>query len=220
MKTGEQLCLACGLCCDGTLFGHVRIGPGDQPEKLRALGLPVAASRAKTPLVRSLQPCAALCADRTCRLYADRPQQCRNFECGVFKALRAGRIEFAAALRLVRRARRQADQVRRLLRALGDTAEHRALISRFERMQRHMESGGADEAAGTVFAELSLAMHRLNLLTHEKFYTKADAGGGCGQEPGGGANPGPLPLRRCGRKGETLTVASGRGRAGNRGAGC
>lgn len=174
MKLEEKLCLACGLCCDGTLFGHVRIGPGDLPEKLKALGLPVAASRTKVPFVRSLQPCAALCADRTCRLYGDRPHQCRAFECGVFKAFRAGQIEFAAALRLVRRARRQADEVRRLLRELGDTAEHRALLGRFERMQQRMESGGADAAAAALFADLSLAMHTLDLLTHEKFYTKAN----------------------------------------------
>ena len=50
------------------------------------LGLPVTVSRAAPSVVRFRQPCMALCADRTCRVYADRPLQCRTFECGVFKA--------------------------------------------------------------------------------------------------------------------------------------
>ena len=93
----------------------------------------------------------------------------------MFKDAQAGRITFAVALRLVKRARRRADNVRRLLRKLGDTEEHHSLGDRFRRTQRRLESGIADEAAGDTFAELGLAVHRLNLLAHEKFYTKADA---------------------------------------------
>ena len=175
MKSVEQLCLACGLCCDGTLFDNVRLGPGDDAKQLKSLGLPVSVSRSRTPLTFFRQPCAALCADRTCRLYADRPGQCRTFECGVFKDAHAGRINFAAALRLVKQARRRADHVRQLLRQLGDTEEHRSLNERFRRTQRRLESGSVDAADADTFAELSVAVHTLKLLAHEKFYTKADA---------------------------------------------
>lgn len=175
MKAGEQLCLACGLCCDGTLFNYVRLGPDDDAKKLKVLGLPVAVSRSKTPVTHFLQPCAALCADRTCRVYADRPLQCRTFECGVFKDADAGRIKFSTALRLVQQARRKAENVRLLLRELGDTDERRSLIERFRRTQRRMENGTADEAARNTFAALSVAVHDFHLLTHEKFYTKPDA---------------------------------------------
>ncbi|MFM9079175.1 MAG: YkgJ family cysteine cluster protein, partial [Opitutaceae bacterium] len=113
MNPGEQLCRACGLCCDGTLFHHVKLGAADDPRALRAQGLPVLTSRATPPVVRSPQPCAALCADRSCRIYAQRPSQCRAFECRVFQDLTAGRMTAAAALLLVRRARRWADRARR-----------------------------------------------------------------------------------------------------------
>ena len=175
MNSGEQLCLACGLCCDGTLFDNVRLGPGDDANKMKALGLPVAVSRARIPVTFFRQPCTALCADRTCRLYADRPVQCRTFECGVFTDVQAGRITFAAALRRVKQARRKADHIRQLLRQLGDTEEHRPLGDRFRRTQRRLESGSADAVAGETFAALGLAVHQFNLLAHEKFYTKAEA---------------------------------------------
>src|SRR5258706_192610 len=114
----EQLCLACGLCCDGTLFHNVQLHASDDAAKLKALGLPIRTPNAELATSRFPQPCAALCADRRCRVYADRPLQCHVFECGVYKELAAGRIEFPAALRLVTQARQRAEKIRELLREL------------------------------------------------------------------------------------------------------
>jgi uncharacterized protein len=177
VKPGEQLCLACGLCCDGTLFDLVKLEASDDARKLKTLGLPVRVSRGKVPVARFPQPCPALCEDRTCRLYADRPWQCRVFECGVFKDAKAGRITFAVALRLVKQARRRADTVRRLLRELGDTDEHRALGERFHRTSERLETGNADAAAKAKFADLSLEVHRLKLQAFNKFYSQTEAHG-------------------------------------------
>ena len=175
VNPGEQLCLACGLCCDGTLFDLVKLEQGDDAQKLRALGLPVSLSRGKTPVARFPQPCSALCEDRTCQVYTERPWQCRTFECQLLKDAKADRVTFAASLTLVKHARRRADNVRRLLRELGDTDEHRALGERFHRTSERMESGNADEAAKAKFADLSLAVHRLKLLLHNRFYTQNEA---------------------------------------------
>ena len=178
LESTQQLCRACGLCCDGTLFDLVKLEPGDDAGKLKALGLPIAAGRGKTPVARFPQPCSALCQDRSCRLYADRPWQCRTFECQVLKDAKAGRITFAAGLRLVKLTRRRADHVRRLLRELGDTDERRALGERFHRTSERMESSHADEAAKAKYADLSLAVHRLKLLSHDRFYTQNKAAPG------------------------------------------
>jgi Fe-S-cluster containining protein len=171
VNSAEQLCRACGLCCDGTLFDLVKLERGDDAGKLQALGLPVSLSRGKSPVARFPQPCSALCEDRTCRLYAARPWQCRTFECRLLKEAKAGEVTFAAARTLVQQARRRADGIRRLLRALGDTDEHRALGERFHRTSERLESGSADEASQARFADLSLAVHRLRLLLQGRFYS-------------------------------------------------
>jgi len=175
MTLGEQLCRACGLCCDGTLFDLVKLERGDDAGRLKALGLPVSISRGKLPVARFPQPCSALCEDRSCRLYSDRPWQCRTFECQLFKDAKAGRTTFAAALPVVKQARRRAAHVRRLLRELGDTEEHRAVGERIHRTSERIESGHVDEAAKAKFADLSLAVHGLKLLTQMRFYTQNDA---------------------------------------------
>lgn len=161
------------MCCDGALFDNVRLGPNEDAQKVKMLGLPVKLSRAKVPVAFFRQPCTALGADCSCRVYADRPAQCRTFECGVFKDAQSGKIASAAALRLVKQARRRAGKVRRLLRKLGNADERLSLGARFRRVKRHMESGVVDSAAGEVFADLCLAVHQLDQLAHKNFYTKA-----------------------------------------------
>lgn len=173
LNSGEQLCLACGLCCDGTLFEHVRLCPDDDANALEAGGLPVRVARTKPHIVHSLQPCAALCADGSCRVYALRPAQCRAFECGVYADFVAGRISAVAARRLIKNARQLANRVLRLLRQLGDREEALPLAQRFRRTAERMECSVADPDAHATFAELGQAFHRLNLLAHDKFYTRA-----------------------------------------------
>ncbi len=168
---GEQLCLACGLCCDGTLFGHVRLGGSDDAKRLKALDLPLLVSRTRPPVIRFRQPCAALCSDLRCRVYADRPAQCRAFECRVYQAVRDGQLDVTAARARVKRARRRADKVRLLLRALGDTNEHCSLDERFRNAQQRLESGQFDASDGEHFAELTQAMHAWHLLAHDVFHT-------------------------------------------------
>lgn len=170
MESVEHLCVACGLCCDGTLFDLVKLERGDDAAKLKALGLPVTLSRARSPVARFPQPCSALCADRTCRVYADRPTQCRAFECHLFKDAKHGRVTFAAALRLVKLARSRADRVRRQLRELGDADEFRALGERVHRTSERMESSTVDEAAKAKFADMSQSVHRLKLLLQDRFF--------------------------------------------------
>jgi hypothetical protein len=72
---------------------------------------------------------------------------------------------------------------------LGDTDEHRALGERFHRTSERLESGGADDAAKAKFADLSLAVHRLKLLSHRRFYTQNET-------PSEGKSPAPNPAGR------------------------
>ena len=115
------------------------------------------------------QPCAALENGR-CRIYTERPQYCREFECSLLNKLQSGRIDRAAALRVIRDAHHRADKVRRLLAALGDTDSATALATRFRRTRRRMERADLDEATAEMYAQLTLAVHALNLLLSSSFY--------------------------------------------------
>ncbi|MBI5385867.1 MAG: YkgJ family cysteine cluster protein [Verrucomicrobia bacterium] len=159
----DQLCLACGICCNGVLFADVELQPGDDADKLHGLGLSVRA--AKFP-----QPCAALGAGCRCRFYADRPARCRQFECALFKKAAAGEVTVPAALRTIRQTLQLAAQVEDLLRRLGDSEEQRALSLRFQRMRKRIHAMELDEETAAFFGELTLAVHELNLALRREFY--------------------------------------------------
>jgi len=83
--TGQptDICLDCGLCCDGSLFWAVPLAPTDTAEVPRdAEG-------------RLRQPCA--CFNGACTIYAERPSACRAFDCRVLLAFRNGHLDEAAA---------------------------------------------------------------------------------------------------------------------------
>jgi len=168
-STAESICLKCGLCCNGVIFADVKLQPGEDSTRLRSLGLAVSAPRAANRAPRLKQPCSAFDGCR-CRIYAERPSHCSSFECLLLRNLKAGRLERAAALRIIGTARDRAEKVRQDLRALGDVDESTALGARFRRTTQRMETLALDEEKSEIYARLTLAVHVLNLLTRSAFY--------------------------------------------------
>lgn len=166
----NSLCLECGLCCNGVIFADVQLQAEDDADELRALGLAFLPNqKSKIGIQKFRQPCNAFEGCR-CRIYAQRPRYCREFECLLLRSVKAGDTDFAKAQRVIRSALQRVKKVKRLLRELGDTDETVALAKRFRRVKRQLESGSLDNAAAEIFGELTLAFHDLNVLLSEAFY--------------------------------------------------
>ncbi|MFN0068929.1 MAG: YkgJ family cysteine cluster protein [Limisphaerales bacterium] len=163
------LCLACGLCCDGTLFRDVELADAAEAALLERAGVPV---RRTTTKLRVVQPCPALGADCRCGVYAGRPARCRQFDCALLLAVRDGGTAPHTALRIIGDTRRLAERVRRLLVVLGGRDECLPLSRRFAAVRRAFDTGRApdEEEALETYAELTLAVQRLQLRLREKFY--------------------------------------------------
>ena len=175
----DQLCLQCGICCNGILFSNVELQPAENPDTLAALRLqaiPVVrapgrkSAAAAAGSLRIPQPCAALCPDNKCRIYDQRPRRCRDFECALFQGVAAGRLSVETALRKISQTLTQAQRVRRLLRQLGDADEHRPLAKRFQRLRLRLERASLAGETGDLFGKLSIAVHELNVILSQDFY--------------------------------------------------
>ena len=94
----SSLCLACGICCDGTLFSNVKLKPHDEIAPLQAAGI-VLDSDAKN----FQQPCAAHknCA---CTVYSNRPQTCQSYQCELLKRFGSGDTLHETALAIIKKA--------------------------------------------------------------------------------------------------------------------
>jgi Fe-S-cluster containining protein len=154
------------MCCNGVIFADVKLQRDDDRASLEKLGLPIEV-RLRAPRFR--QPCVAL-DGCVCKIYADRPKYCREFECYLLKNLQADRVDLASAKRVVRTARGRVRKVQKLLESLGDTDTTMTLSQRFQRTARRLEQVGLDTRAGDLYGQLTLAMHGLNLLLAESFY--------------------------------------------------
>jgi Fe-S-cluster containining protein len=165
-----SLCLECGLCCNGVIFADVELQP-IEVHNLKSK-VQISATRAKNgqPDVAKLpQPCAAFDGCR-CRIYAERPIYCRQFECLLLKNAQGGRIGRGEALRIIGTAKERAEKVRALLRELGDTDEQKALSLRFQRAAKRYEKAPLAHGKAETYADLTLAVHELNLLIRDAFY--------------------------------------------------
>jgi Fe-S-cluster containining protein len=171
VNDSNSLCLECGLCCNGVIFADVQLRRGDDAQRLRALGLTLA-QKSKAGAEKFKQPCVAF-GECKCLIYSERPTYCREFECLLLKSVKTAETKIGEARRLIRSALQQAENVKTLLRRLGDADETLALSKRFQRVRRKVERGPYQKEAAHVFGDLTLAVHELNMLLSEKFYPAA-----------------------------------------------
>jgi Fe-S-cluster containining protein len=85
IRDEDALCMRCGLCCDGTLYGSVSVQESERA-RLERVGLHVVQRGEVTALP---QPCRAL-RGCLCSVYPDRPSTCASYECALRKEVRAG----------------------------------------------------------------------------------------------------------------------------------
>jgi len=155
----DTLCLQCGLCCNGVLFGDVRPETGDHSPLF-------AGGRSRVN-----QPCPALnTATCACAIYTERPARCRKFECRQLLGVRAGEISADVALKKIRATRQLAAKVELLLGELGHNHARISLSRRFKRCQRGAEQGALAPEKFETLADLQLAVHELTLLLAKDFY--------------------------------------------------
>jgi Fe-S-cluster containining protein len=122
----DELCTSCALCCDGTLFGSVKIEPEERPH----VRLPILDADREARRVM-LQPCVAL-EGRRCSVYEERPQSCARYECELRKGLAAGAVSIEEARAKVDRMHARLDVARAAF-AAGSQASIWQIIDALDR---------------------------------------------------------------------------------------
>src|SRR5215471_15482426 len=85
---GSELCLQCGLCCDGTIFTHARLYESER-EFTESLGMKVG-ERPDGGGLGAVLPCPNF-VDGCCSLYSvRRPAICGDYQCALLTGYVAG----------------------------------------------------------------------------------------------------------------------------------
>jgi Fe-S-cluster containining protein len=104
--SGSVLCRACGLCCNGMLFGGIQLTE-DEARRAARLRLPIFQEEDGPTL---LFPCPAHVG--ACTIYEERPSVCRSYNCQLVNQLDQGDIDLESALLRVERLRALAEAIR------------------------------------------------------------------------------------------------------------
>ena len=94
-NTGTNICLDCGLCCDGTYLDFAPVTQ-EEADVLESKGLPISVIDQR---LRIQLPCRKY--DSCCTIYHDRPAVCRSFRCKLLKSIDKGRVETDHALQQI-----------------------------------------------------------------------------------------------------------------------
>ncbi len=99
--SSQTLCLSCGFCCDGTLFGSVPLAEADARAPLRANGIEIHTDADETFF---MQPCDVH-RGGCCQVYENRPANCRKYRCELLKKYERGDLSWAEAQQRIERVR-------------------------------------------------------------------------------------------------------------------
>jgi len=82
--TPSDLCVACGMCCDGTMFGNV-VCSKEEADYVASLGLETKKKDEQTNHL-FIQPCP-LHVSGQCSIYSDpkKPKTCSGYKCALLK---------------------------------------------------------------------------------------------------------------------------------------
>ena len=129
----ERLCLACGLCCDGTLFTRVRLRSEDSVDALRSAELHVMQDDAGHWIMQ--QPCSGYRQD-ACQTYHCRPVRCGLFRCTLLRYVAAGEASEAEALNVIRDTKQTRDQLADELERIFPGSHTKAMAEKLRRLRK------------------------------------------------------------------------------------
>jgi uncharacterized protein len=155
-KAAQDICLTCGLCCDGTIFRHVGFENGEavQSSVFAGCGIEILKDAASGERYFE-QPCSAH-DGRYCTIYADRPLVCRNFECKLLKACAEGKIEVAAALDVIKTAKERKARLVEHVAQLGFPFKPRDIVYDLFRQVLDLAKKSGDDGLKKQCADIAL----------------------------------------------------------------
>jgi hypothetical protein len=100
MSEEQQICISCGFCCDGTVFLHAHLDPGEKGHLPDRIELNIFTEKGRDYF---RLPC--LYFSEKCTIYdSTRPKICSTYRCQLLKDFASGKITAEEAISIVNNA--------------------------------------------------------------------------------------------------------------------
>ena len=128
LRDGSELCLSCGMCCDGSLFSDGRL-LDDEVDRARSLGMAIVEPSVADGLSRFRQPCSCF-RDGSCAVYDTwKPDVCTTYRCALLDGYTARAIDLEACRDVVVSVRQVQHELEAAMGLADGTFTYSALLS-------------------------------------------------------------------------------------------
>lgn len=168
-KKGQSLCLSCGFCCDGTLFGFAGFPDGvNQRAKFSKRGFLIRENDKGNGSESLVLPCVFHTA-AGCQVYLEeKPQICGKFECRLLKDLQEERYQLPEAETIVRRTREMKEELLQSLESFVPESRQIGLHRAGKIFQDQLPPRHQDYTP--MQAQIALTLFRFRIFVTKYFY--------------------------------------------------
>ena len=162
MNDSSNICLSCGLCCDGTLIGFVELNTQEKTE-LREL-MDIVESNEKGFF---LQPCNKYCDG--CTIYSQRPKQCASYKCGLLKSVEQKELDFNLALEIINEVKQKKINIEKNITTLQLELQSQSFYFKMIELKKLLQKYEAESSLKQKYLELISELEQLDNLLVSKF---------------------------------------------------
>ncbi|WP_347157632.1 YkgJ family cysteine cluster protein [Pontibacter chitinilyticus] len=162
MIDSTNICLACGLCCDGTLVGFVQLSPEELPRIKEVMAIEEASNDGIF-----LQPCNNYCDG--CTIYPDRPKQCASYDCELLRSLQRKELDYTSAIEIIEVAKQRKNAIEEKVALLEIKLQSESFYFKIAELKKLYQKNEHALAATPDFKVLIADIEQLDRLLSEKF---------------------------------------------------
>lgn len=162
MNDSLNICLSCGLCCDGTLIGFVQLDHSELPELRKIMDL-----EEKNGNGFFLQPCNNYCDG--CNIYSKRPKQCTNFNCGLLKSVEQKELSFDLATETINMVKQKKIAIEEKIDTLQFKLQSKSFHFKMVELKKLLQEKKAESSLKQNDLELISNLKQLDNLLSQKF---------------------------------------------------
>lgn len=168
MNDSLNICLSCGLCCDGTLIGHVQLGREELPALRELMNIEDAGDGKGF----FLHPCNNYCDG--CNIYSKRPKQCSDFRCGLLKSVEQKELDFDSAIEVVNVVKQKKIAIEKKLETLQIELQSPSFYFKMVELKKLLQKTKSESSLTQNHIELISDLEQLDSLLSKRFGVSLD----------------------------------------------
>jgi uncharacterized protein len=167
MDDSLNICLSCGLCCDGTLIGFVQLSSDEMPALKEIMEIEDTHGNGFF-----LHPCSKFCDG--CTIYSKRPKQCGLFKCGLLKSVEQKELGFDTAVGLIEEVKQRKIGIQEKLSFLQLELQSQSFYFKMVELKNLLKKITSESSLSQNYLELQDDLYQLDRLLIEKFGVSLD----------------------------------------------